>query len=1225
MKGSFLILLSVFVLISTNATIFASEFTEPCENRMLPAEVQMSPDELDLFIEETMENSSIFGSAACIVRNSRICQTGYYGLANIAEDIPVTENTVFLMVSVSKTVTATALMQLWEDGEFRLDDPINDRLENFQVIHPDFPNTQITYRMLLTHTASIADVWDGERSFVTWEQDYQMPLGDFLEAYLVEGGQFFVANDNFLRNVEPGGPWHYSSIGSALIGYLVECISGVPFEDYCQENIFDPLGMESASWFLEEFLENRPEDMAIPYNANGQAYHQCHWGPWPAAMLRCTVPDFTQFLLTINQYGSNGDVTILDSATVDMMMTVEVERVNAGVYGIHDVGLHWARMVIDEIPYWNHVGSWWGAGNLITFHLPTDTGTLYFTNRKASEIFNSITNVTDGLHDHAREWMNFGVMEGQVVDVETDEAIEGAVVSTTYGRTAETDEEGCYFLPFGDEMLTASIPGYNDLFIENLEIAVDETLEVNFELTHPEMILTIDEFNAELNQNESTEESFEIRNDGNGLMDWWVERCLQGEAGVDPFELRRSMMVGQAAEDNSIQGVVFIDGLFYVSGRHDDNPQIYVFNSDCELVRSFDQPGDDIRGFKDLAWDGNLMWGAANNIVYGFDLEGEVHFSFNSPIRSGTSFAWDPDRELLWMCSTTSDIIAIDTEGNVHTELDDHGLRIYGLAYWSEDPDGYPVYSFAKESETNRPFLHKFNPDEDEFMLVSYLDTEIGGSPSGIFVAENYDVYSSALIAIANDGGDDRIDVWQLQPNVSWMIIDPEEGELDPESETEISLTLDATDLASVLWEGELVFDHAVAIEETRIPITLNVQGDGDQPRDLIVPLDVNWNMISINVTPPEEMWEREEGPNVILMTEQLRVDEDNHHLILMKNEDGMFYLPAFGFNNIPYWDLTEGYLVKVDEDIEAVWSGEPIPADADIPLEQDWNLIAYYPTYQLDASSPDNYVLSPIIDNVLIAKDGDGNFMLPAFNFSNMPPWRETQGNQVRVDEEVVLNYPEEREELAFTPPYPLLETRVGGQGIVLTGENMSLLITCKQTKSGEQIGAFNTNGKLVGIGTVESDGRCGLAVWGDDPATDEVDGLLDGEVFDLRLLDTGQNLLIESQHSGSGLVYKADEFTVMDVIVESTIPTEFYLSQAYPNPFNSTTRITYGLPVTSNVSLKLYDLSGRLIQTLVEGEKQAGIQTTILNAAELPSGLYFVRLSASGHVFTRKVMLVR
>ncbi len=99
-------------------------------------------------------------------------------------------------------------------------------------------------------------------------------------------------------------------------------------------------------------------------------------------------------------------------------------------------------------------------------------------------------------------------------------------------------------------------------------------------------------------------------------------------------------------------------------------------------------------------------------------------------------------------------------------------------------------------------------------------------------------------------------------------------------------------------------------------------------------------------------------------------------------------------------------------------------------------------------------------------------------------------------------------------------------------------------------------------------------------------------------------------------------------DGIAEKTnqlIPSGYYLSPAYPNPFNSTTRITYGLRITSNVSLKLYDLSGRLIQTLVEGQRQAGIQTTILNAAELPSGLYFVRLSVSGHVFTRKVMLVR
>ncbi|MBT7617441.1 MAG: hypothetical protein HN590_09185, partial [Calditrichaeota bacterium] len=80
-----------------------------------------------------------------------------------------------------------------------------------------------------------------------------------------------------------------------------------------------------------------------------------------------------------------------------------------------------------------------------------------------------------------------------------------------------------------------------------------------------------------------------------------------------------------------------------------------------------------------------------------------------------------------------------------------------------------------------------------------------------------------------------------------------------------------------------------------------------------------------------------------------------------------------------------------------------------DIPLEAGWNLIAYLPTYELDASAPNFPVLAPIIDNVLIAKDVHGRFMFPELNFSNMPPWRETQGYQVDVNEDVVLNYPDE------------------------------------------------------------------------------------------------------------------------------------------------------------------------------------------------------------------------
>ncbi|NQT35501.1 T9SS type A sorting domain-containing protein, partial [bacterium] len=86
----------------------------------------------------------------------------------------------------------------------------------------------------------------------------------------------------------------------------------------------------------------------------------------------------------------------------------------------------------------------------------------------------------------------------------------------------------------------------------------------------------------------------------------------------------------------------------------------------------------------------------------------------------------------------------------------------------------------------------------------------------------------------------------------------------------------------------------------------------------------------------------------------------------------------------------------------------------------------------------------------------------------------------------------------------------------------------------------------------------------------------------------------------------------------------TEFSLS-VYPNPFNSTTSITYGLGKPAPTRLALYDLSGQQITTLFEGFRQSGFHSLTLNANNLPSGLYFVRLKASEKVSTQKVMLVR
>jgi len=430
--------------------------------------------------------------------------------------------------------------------------------------------------------------------------------------------------------------------------------------------------------------------------------------------------------------------------------------------------------------------------------------------------------------------------------------------------------------------------------------------------------------------------------------------------------------------------------------------------------------------------------------------------------------------------------------------------------------------------------------------------------------------------------------------------------------------------------------DHTVNLLESE---TYTFMSDGlhefdievgsPRTRELVLQMYQNWNIISINITPEDEdLWVREEGPDVVLMLDQLRIDEENHHIELFKDYKGRFYSPGWDFNNIPYWNLTEGYLVKVDGDVEGSWTGMPIPADTDIHIKEGWKNIAYFPRYELDAGVPDFYVLSPIIDHVLMAKNANGQFMSPPWEFSNMPPWRETQGYQVKVDTDVVLNYPPEQDEGALAAVFDR-EYDNHWSAPVSTGENMSILLSSFDFTIDDQVAAFGSDGNITGVGIVDSDSRCGLAIWGDDASTEAIDGLQKGEAFELRLWNAEQetefDLVVTSVSYGAGLVYESNDYSVLDVKVKTPIPEEFYLSEAYPNPFNSLTKLTYGLPEASLISIRVYDVSGRLMAVLVDGQQSAGHHSVVWNAQELSSGVYLVRIDAANFSTVRKVALIR
>ena len=279
-----------------------------------------------------------------------------------------------MLASVSKVVTATALLQLNEDGLFALDDKINDYL-SFNVAIPN-QNADITFRMLLTHTSGIADgsALDGQYYY---GEDSPVALGDFLENYLTPSGNLYNASENFY-DFEPGSKHEYSNTGNALIGLLVQQISGIDFNEYCKQNIFTPLGMTNTAWRLDEISQT----IVQPYSyTNGQyeAIDHYTFTDFPNGGLRSTGRDLFKFISAFVQVGNSNNHQLLDSETIDEMITSQIPSID------NEVGLHLFLMNAEN-SLWGHDGGEQGAATIMAFNPTTKIGAIILANQGDTEL-----------------------------------------------------------------------------------------------------------------------------------------------------------------------------------------------------------------------------------------------------------------------------------------------------------------------------------------------------------------------------------------------------------------------------------------------------------------------------------------------------------------------------------------------------------------------------------------------------------------------------------------------------------------------------------------------------------------------------------------------------------------------------------------------------------------------------------------------------------------------
>ncbi len=429
----------------------------------------------------------------------------------------------------------------------------------------------------------------------------------------------------------------------------------------------------------------------------------------------------------------------------------------------------------------------------------------------------------------AYAYLRGGVINGYVFDFRTEQPLEGAVVTTSYGAEAITDEDGFWHI---DQLrltpydITAGMTGYIDSTMLDVQVDIEDTLSIEFDLLFAELEPSIEEVGTELEIGENESFDFSIRNSGNAVLDWSAKTRYRGDAGLDPWELRQVIQFDDNMDVTGLNSVAFIDSLFFIVGTIDYNRTIFILNREGNLVSLFDLAIEGNRTMKDLAYDGEHIWGGIDGTVYGMSIEGEIISTFPSGFEQINAITWDIENELLWISDSESNPVGFNLEGKQieGMDVDCGGVQIYGLSYFPEDLNDAPLYILYQEQDGDSQTVMKHNFETEENTIVTQLEPEAGRYPICSFIADGLDDYSWIYISTTRIRGDrDRVDVWQLYTNTSWSILDPNEGNLNPEANQDLTLLLDATDLTPIEHLAELTFTHNGFGLETTIPINLTV------------------------------------------------------------------------------------------------------------------------------------------------------------------------------------------------------------------------------------------------------------------------------------------------------------------------------------------------------------------------------------------------------------------
>jgi CubicO group peptidase (beta-lactamase class C family) len=298
-----------------------------------PEKVGLSSDTLELAIQkmqEYIDNGKLAGIATLVMKDGKIVHREQFGFANIEEQKPVEENTIVRIFSMTKPITAVALMSLYDEGKFELDHKLSRYIPEFAEVMVYDPETkslepqkdELTIRHLLTHTSGIVYGWG--QSYV--DSLYRVTgVGGWDSATIGDKVKIMAG---LPLKFQPGTAWEYG-LSIDVAGYLVEVLSGIPLDEYFQSRIFTPLNMDDTGFSVPE---DKHEWLAGLYrlDSEGKLVSAGSFGDrfkQPAMVfsggggLVSTMDDYLSFCRMLLNGGALNGVRILEESTAKMIMS----------------------------------------------------------------------------------------------------------------------------------------------------------------------------------------------------------------------------------------------------------------------------------------------------------------------------------------------------------------------------------------------------------------------------------------------------------------------------------------------------------------------------------------------------------------------------------------------------------------------------------------------------------------------------------------------------------------------------------------------------------------------------------------------------------------------------------------------------------------------------------------------------------------------------------------